>query len=621
MSETALRYAISDEGLENVSVRAIAAKADIVGGTSDIEGIIQFNRKASKYEITSAGVSSELDTSAAQRILRNTISGAVADPLSEAAQNIRDLGINYIQNSQIDEINRLTKLGIKKESALNKTKVLNSIGKTYETFATSIDIGTAVDIARGRQTKVSTFGVGAERFETISDYNTAMNKLVESRAAMGNPFYRLSMPSIKASTIMAESSNATAAAILQDLNQLVASGKYAEDSPQLAKFRSQIDSMKYVDNIDLLSEVGVSHFKGQKEFRIFGGVPAETTISRTAGPSLAAPNIREKMFVPLEVLDEASKGDLSAGRVSLSWAEVGEKNYMNAVYKISEATREESLKRAEILAEGIVKAAEEKNKLIKASSSVDDKATQEVIRIASESSDASRRALIVKQMAENIVDKGIVIGSIEGTDAKRAFESLRAIGIDLSNDIAAGRLSGRIIDILGEGDALRVTPMIDEIVERATGMGGDLDSARNTVISYLNNLAEFISSEGIESAARTKMRRAKLGVGANKALDFYIKNKTKIGMGGLGLVAAGAAYYVSKKYRENRLYDETIRAQPAQQVNQGQGISDQFDLQGAISSFRRDPLVTAGVVGNLDRNKIGHHRMGNDKYSHLYSGV
>ena len=294
---------------------------------------------------------------------------------------------------------------------------------------------------------------------------------------------------------------------------------------------------------------------------------------------------------------------------------------MNAVYKISEATREESLKRAEILAEGIVKAAEEKNKLIKASSSVDDKATQEVIRIASESSDASRRALIVKQMAENIVDKGIVIGSIEGTDAKRAFESLRAIGIDLSNDIAAGRLSGRVIDILGEGDALRVTPMIDEIVERATGMGGDLDSARNTVISYLNNLAEFISSEGIESAARTKMRRAKLGVGANKALDFYIKNKTKIGMGGLGLVAAGAAYYVSKKYRENRLYDETIRAQPSQQVSQGSGIEDQFALQAAISSFRRDPLVTAGVVGNLDRNKIGHHRMGNDKYSHLYSGV
>lgn len=621
MSETALRYAISDEGLENVSIRALAAKADIVGGTSDIEGIIQFNKKASRYEITSAGVSRELDTSAAQRILRGTITGAVADPLSEAAQNIRDLGINYIQNSQIDEINRLTKLGIKKESSLNKTKVLNSIGKTYETFATSIDIGTAVDIARGRQTKVSTFGVGAERFETISDYNTAMNKLIESRAAMGNPFYKLTMPSIKASTIMAESSNATAAAILQDLNQLVASGKYAEDSPQLAKFRNQIDSMKYVDNIDLLSEVGVSHFRGQKEFRIFGGVPAETTISRTAGPSLAAPNIREKMFVPLEVLDEASKGDLSAGRVSLSWAEVGEKNYMNAVYKISEATREESLKRAEILAEGIVKSAEEKNKLIKASSSVDDKATQEVIRIASESSDASRRALIVKQMAENIVDKGIVIGSIEGTDARRAFESLRAIGIDLSNDIAAGRLSGRIIDTLGEGDALRITPMIDEMVERAAGMGGDLDSARNTVISYLNNLAEFISSEGIESAARTKMRRAKLGVGANKALDFYIKNKTKIGMGGLGLVAAGAGYYMSKKYRENRLYDETIRAQPSQQLSQGSGIEDQFALQAAISSFRRDPLVTAGVVGNLDRNKIGHHRMGNDKYNHLYGGA
>jgi len=40
----------------------------------------------------------------------------------------------------------------------------------------------------------------------------------------------------------------------------------------------------------------------------------------------------------------------------------------------------------------------------------------------------------------------------------------------------------------------------------------------------------------------------------------------------------------------------------------------------SLPSSRRDPLVTAGVVGNLDRNKIGHTKMGNNKYNHLYGG-
>jgi hypothetical protein len=78
---------------------------------------------------------------------------------------------------------------------------------------------------------------------------------------------------------------------------------------------------------------------------------------------------------------------------------------------------------------------------------------------------------------------------------------------------------------------------------------------------------------------------------------------------------------MSKKYRENQIYDETIEAQPTERFARSQGLSDQMELQASISSFRRDPLVTAGVVGNLDRNKIGHYRMGNDKYNHLYSGV
>ena len=41
----------------------------------------------------------------------------------------------------------------------------------------------------------------------------------------------------------------------------------------------------------------------------------------------------------------------------------------------------------------------------------------------------------------------------------------------------------------------------------------------------------------------------------------------------------------------------------------------------SLNSLRRDPLSTAGVVGNLDRAKIGHTRMGPRKDNHLFRGA
>jgi len=46
-------------------------------------------------------------------------------------------------------------------------------------------------------------------------------------------------------------------------------------------------------------------------------------------------------------------------------------------------------------------------------------------------------------------------------------------------------------------------------------------------------------------------------------------------------------------------------------------------LSGAtqpVYSRIQDPLATAGVVGNLDRSKIGHTNMGSKKYDYLFAG-
>jgi len=595
LTETSRAFIETEEGMRGISVMS---EVDVPTKGMK-EGIIQYNSDTGRYQITSAGESYDIADDVARSSIKNVI--------SKTPEKIRDLGINYLQNNQMYEIDRLSKLGIRKADALEKSAVLKSIGKTYSTFGTSIDLASAVDIARGRSPRVSVFGVGAEKFQSITDYNIAMDELAKARAAMGNPYYMLDAQSIKASTIMAESTGDYSRSIVERLQSLVSSGKYAEGSDELKKLRSQIDSLKYADYKDLVPEVGISHFMGQKEFKI---LEKEGTL-------------KSKMFIPLEIMEKASGGDLSAGRISLSYVELNEnQKFMNAVFKIAEGgTAAERKTQATSLAEGILKAAQEKVDSTSFAKVIDDEAANSAIALVNATKTADGKEKILNQMVDNILKRGIVIGSIEGESAQRAFESLKRIGVDLSNDIAAGRLSARVIDILGESDAFRLTPFLDDLVERGSRIGGELDSAKGTVIKYLNDLAGFIDSEGISGAARTKMRRSMLGMSPNKMLDFYINHKTKIGAGGLGLVAAGAAYYMSKKYRENRLYDETIKAQPAQQVSQGSGIEDQFALQASFSSFRRDPLVTAGIVGNLDRNKIGHHRMGNDKYNHLYGGA
>ena len=135
----------------------------------------------------------------------------------------------------------------------------------------------------------------------------------------------------------------------------------------------------------------------------------------------------------------------------------------------------------------------------------------------------------------------------------------------------------------------------------------------------MNDSADILSQGNNATKARNQIRRAKLGQNPNKMLEFYINNKTKMGVAGLALGAVGLGYMASKKYREHSLYDETIEQQPTRMPT-GQMMNQSNPVSSTINSYRRDPLVTAGVVGNLDRNKINHHKMGNDKNNHLFGG-
>ena len=87
------------------------------------------------------------------------------------------------------------------------------------------------------------------------------------------------------------------------------------------------------------------------------------------------------------------------------------------------------------------------------------------------------------------------------------------------------------------------------------------------------------------------------------------------------LVAAGTGYYMYKNYKEDQIYDETLSEQPTSGgYSNGRMMQQTMQPTMGYSSYKRDSLATAGVVGGLDRNKIGHHKMGSNKNSHLFGG-
>ena len=91
---------------------------------------------------------------------------------------------------------------------------------------------------------------------------------------------------------------------------------------------------------------------------------------------------------------------------------------------------------------------------------------------------------------------------------------------------------------------------------------------------------------------------------------FFRKLKKEALSFTLSILVAGAFIELVKMIVE--------RVRPLNALVQEANSGIQQDNQQ--TSARRDPLVTAGVVGNLDRNKIGHTGMGPNKYNHLYGG-
>jgi hypothetical protein len=245
-----------------------------------------------------------------------------------------------------------------------------------------------------------------------------------------------------------------------------------------------------------------------------------------------------------------------------------------------------------------------------------------------------------KEIARSLMDRGVVAGTQTGREAEGMIALIEHYGGGINNEVTAMQNGMSFAVIEASDDVVSMQLRADETALRVMeAEGGEAAEAARRVRSgeileqnmELYNTTMQRATEDV--SFRTRLRRSfsqkrlDKGIGGTsiargardaRVREVYRKVGPKVGVGAAAVGLLSAGYYIAKKNRESDLYDQVMEEQPTE--GKGNTSSTNYSLIDGNQQYsaRRDPLVTAGVVGNLDRNKIGHTGMGPNKYDHLY---
>jgi polyhydroxyalkanoate synthesis regulator phasin len=255
------------------------------------------------------------------------------------------------------------------------------------------------------------------------------------------------------------------------------------------------------------------------------------------------------------------------------------------------------------------------------------------------SSEEQQRAF-TQQLVDRLMESGPVVGALEGKDAAGPKVILEALGSEINNDQPA-IARGAVFQMQNLGqETISISGALPQAAQdQLNYVGGAVSAQTNAELAgglmdtHLQALAKAETSSTFRDKLKRTFSRAGVdngifgtSIGRNRVardgaiLETLAKVKPKLAMGAIAVGAASAGYYLAKRNRTNRMYDEVMHQQPYEEQGLVQDANSGIQQDNQQTSARRDPLVTAGVVGNLDRNKIGHTAMGPNKYNHLYGG-
>jgi hypothetical protein len=613
LSEATFNYLLTDEGTKNVTM---FADKDVT------KGYIRYDTTQAKFiQHSPEGVMDYMGGSSARGTyeVRRTIAAARAGN-ADAINSIANFGITYGQESRIQEIRKITQaVGESASGEITKESILGSIGKVYKNFSSTPTLSEAVKISIGGRSAEAPFQLGFGG-NNLDDYLVRTLDTAKATGKSGVGYNFLDAKSRVFSTIMAEGTHTNAELARATITNKLSQEGISEEVR--ASLKAELESLNYSSYMDILSETGISHFQTQKE--------AYVGLKTSTGSSI---EVGSRTFLPTEVLQDVLNSEsvkstigenaMQKGKVSLSVLKNNEnQNTINLFWELGSGAKSTDY---EAIASQLVDDA-----LAAHNARVTDVGIEEGISKtralqnlgaefqASMDLSGKDKSHLVGVLASSFQEGGIGYATQGGTKAEGTIKSLLRAGWDLINDKLITERASHL-DVVG--DTVRVGAFADETTLAAAGVSGRMEEANRGVINSLNKAADVLSENGTAAEARKIMTRSRLGFGENKALDFFIENKKSIYGTGAGILAAGVGYYMYGKHKENQIYDETMQQQPVtQKVSNGEMMRQTMQPQDNFSSYRRDPLVTAGVVGNLDRNKIGHHNMSSKKHAHLFGG-
>ena len=664
LTDTAMKYA-QGEGISGV--RATISLQDILAGdlledsankslvqtqmnNNISQGFIKFDKGKFKLFTGAAQEGIDLERTKAEDHLRGLMADArnglnleEIDAYGQkfrynaAEKRIMSLGITVEQNSAMGMMNRT--LGLTEATEVNAEKYVDSVGDLYKNFADAPSKMHFRDIMRnnGSFEAKNNFssGLNLGNFDEASEVSARLTTHAQASLAAGNKYGFLGVKETVISNILASGTSSLATQV----HTKASLGGFEDLGAGLSAQITERFAYAANDQIaDVTSQFGISHYKKQSSFRLAGEQgqakkilldydyfkslsisPPSSAVGAAAGAVPSAISVGEKI----------AEGNLA---VSFSVAERKDQGKMfktlNLVWK--EGQDESGLTArsiAEQLHADFIETDNYKNKIN--SLDIDDLHTQaamfkETYKEQPGLTVAENRERAIQSMITSIEERGVGIASFgENTTESQAVvesmtEAISKNGMDIANDTSSLQAN-----ILGEaGDTLALGHVYDKKVIDA---GGDearsrLRAANEGAMADASKVGKALSEDSnLLNRAITNLKSGRRQTPLSTAVENYHKFKGPVGIAALGLTALAGGYYMGKRKKETDLYNETLEQQPTESFRQNSS-SNYGSSVPSLNSARRDPLVTAGVVGNLDNRKIGHTQMGNNKYNHLYGG-
>lgn len=604
-----------------------------------------------------------ISESVATNYIRNAIDAAraVAPPgttLPARTSTFKTVGISPIQQTNIEYIGRLLDAGgastISTGTVLDATTSISSSEDKFFRGMTATGNMTGFTYGLSPEERSGAFGVVRHPLSALSQakMETYQKALYESGivASSMQPEVRSAVVSLSSITspIGAKNTALISGALAHETD---ATGAIIARSADDIASRLTASSDLIADNLSLLSEMGIVFGQTQKAISIGDTVTA----------------------IPYEILRQMKTIDDTGAEVMLIDRLKGETTNRSGMVRASQARRiedntptinfiySEELGTAptEIQIARATKEAEEFVNITK--SMIEGKSPEEMIAagLATSEDHVTRifRAInepdVVQDIAKTRLERGFIVGAIDPTldpsmrsIAEQAAQVLDNLSGGIANDVLLQQKGATFNVSISESGLVGTPRLSDEVASELNRAGTALatDILERSGSTRQQNLLQGAIRRGVDSAGeegggffgrlRSAHRSARPDeeiAGSSRAIarrfrDMDIEDKMRFlkpkiytGVGAVAALSAG--YYLARRSRKNQLYDETMEQQEFEpgpmSIQDFNSIDQQLATQ---TSSRRDPLVTAGVVGNLDRNKTSHYKMGPGKYNHLYGG-